>query len=321
MVILIPVIWILSLTMGPVKGGPSCSKGCSLNTTSVVEVLVNSGMALSEAVNNFNKAEVNPAIEDLNERIRNLNLEAAGISTEKVPEYKKSLQEFSDIRKGLKTMRIILIALARETITRADSLLRLMKVVEDKPEKAGKGLKFASKAMVKLIDRSKLVLDEAEDYLKQANARLSDIDANMVVLKHKLDSKFQQVERKLNENQGRRRKREVCENSIDPQCNQPRAMTHERAEMENKVANISAQIDVTYQRHEAAIKTSQNIEEDWQKQLEVFEKKKWEIMEAQKLFDLEDLEDSEDLDTIWSVKESVFGMATNLKEACQNYLY
>jgi len=170
-----------------------------LNATSVVEAIVESGMALSDVVNNFNKAEITPIIDDLNERIRNLNLEKAGIPAEKIPEYKQTLRDFSNIRKELLTMRIILKSLARETINRANSLLSLIDIAEKKPDKAKKALKVAANVMVKLIIRSKDILDEAEAYLKDVNKQLTDIDVNLLELSKKLESNYEKIMIQLNE--------------------------------------------------------------------------------------------------------------------------
>ena len=131
-------------------------------------------------------------------RIRALNLEAAGIPQEKIPEYKKSLEDFSNIRKELTNIRIVLKTLARETIRRGDRLLRLMDLAEEKPAKAKKGLKIAAKQMMDLVTRSDKFLEEAEEYLKDVNKKLSKIDANLLTLKHKLEKNSSDVVSKIN---------------------------------------------------------------------------------------------------------------------------
>ncbi len=60
-----------------------------MNGTLVVDSIIASGLSLNEVVNNFNKAEITPAIKDLNEGIRNLNLEQSGIPSEQIPNISK----------------------------------------------------------------------------------------------------------------------------------------------------------------------------------------------------------------------------------------
>ena len=131
-------------------------------------------------------------------RIRALNLEAAGIPQERIPEYKKSLEDFSNIRKELTLMRIVLKTLARETISRGDTLLRLMDMSEKRPHKAKKGLKIAAKQMMDLVTRSDKILEEAEEYLKDVNKKLSKIDASLLTLKHKLEKNSSDVVARIN---------------------------------------------------------------------------------------------------------------------------
>ncbi len=136
-----------------------------------------------------------------------MNLEDAGIPQEKIPEYEKSLEDFTNIRKELMTMRIVLKSLAKESIRRGDSLLKTMDVAERKPEKTQKALRFAAEKMVKLINRSNEVLADAEKYLSDVNKKLSTIDANLITLRNKLDKNSSEVVSKINLISKRRKKR------------------------------------------------------------------------------------------------------------------
>lgn len=184
-----------------------CQPTASLDANTVVAAIVESGLALNKAVNNFTNAEITPAINDLNQRIRAMNLEKAGIAQEKIPEYQKSLEDFSNIRKELLSMRIILKSLARETISRGESLLGTMDIAESEPDKAQKGLKFAAVLMMNLVKRSETILAEAEQYLQDVKKKLSTIDANLMTLKNKLEKNSSEVIAKMNMVSKRRRKR------------------------------------------------------------------------------------------------------------------
>ncbi len=164
-----------------------------MNGTLVVDSIIASGLSLNEVVNNFNKAEITPTIKDLNEGIRNLNLESSGISSEQIPQYKQTLINFTNIRNDLLMMRIALKSLARETISRVDRLLKLIKLAKTNPKKVKIGLKLACKSMVNLIQRSQKILNEAEDYLRDVEKRLSTIDADLVTLSHKLEANSKKI--------------------------------------------------------------------------------------------------------------------------------
>lgn len=168
-----------------------------MNGTLVVESIVASGLSLNDVVNNFNKAEITPAIDDLNERIRDMNLESAGIPSHLIPEYKQTLIDFTNIRNDLLMMRIALKSLARETINRVDRLLKLIRLAKQNPNKEKLGLKLACKSMASLIKRSQKILDEAKDYLEDVQKRMSTIDANLVELSHKLKANSEKIIQEL----------------------------------------------------------------------------------------------------------------------------
>ena len=153
--------------------------------------------SLNDVVNNFNKAEITPAIDDLNERIRDMNLESAGIPSHLIPEYKQTLIDFTNIRNDLLMMRIALKSLARETINRVDRLLKLIRLAKQNPKKEKLGLKLACKSMASLIKRSQKILDEAKDYLEDVQKRMSTIDANLVELSHKLKANSEKIIQEL----------------------------------------------------------------------------------------------------------------------------
>ena len=138
-----------------------------------------------------------------------MNLEDAGIPQEKIPEYEKSLEDFTNIKKDLMTMRIVLKSLAMESIRRGKNLLKIMDRAEAKPEKTQKALRFAAQRMVDLINRSNEILADSEKYLSDVNKRLSTIDAKLITLRNKLNKHSSEVILKINSISKRRKKRFV----------------------------------------------------------------------------------------------------------------
>jgi hypothetical protein len=215
------------------------AKQCN-NVTYTVEAMLESGMALNQAIGNFNTAQIDPQIKDLTSRINTLNLEAAGIRSSEIPEHLKLLIEYSEIKKGLITMRVILRGLARETIKRADLVLRYINKIDEKPKQAARGLKLAAKNFVRLMKNSQKKLEEAKAYLKKVNTRLSTIKANTKILHNKLVAKFEELERNITELS--RKKRSI---SVPQDLDFLELIDEENAEEEDCMQQLISEIQDT----------------------------------------------------------------------------
>lgn len=190
-------LFLICLLTSKAAGASSYCEGNCNNVTSAADAMINSGMAFSVTISKFNTAQIDPQIKDLNSRMKSMNLEAAGIRSESIPQYVEILTEYTQIKKGLITMRIGLQGLARETIKRANIILKLMKRIREDDEKALQALKIAAKTFVKLMKKSLEKLKQAKADLLKTNERLSKIGAYTKVLNDELLAKVKELERNI----------------------------------------------------------------------------------------------------------------------------
>lgn len=169
----------------------------------VVNAIVASGLNVKETVDAFNKMQMTPIIHELDSRIRDLNLEAAGLSLgnhQNLTFYKNLIQDLFVIRSKLHNKRITLKTLARETISRADRLLRFITKSEENKEnneKSTQYLKHAAKGMADLIKRSEKKLADAENDLTEVLDKLSVIDSNLHILKRAIAKKQEKIDEEI----------------------------------------------------------------------------------------------------------------------------
>jgi chromosome segregation ATPase len=244
----------------------------ALSATTIATTIAEGSTAVSNAINKFHEAEITPAIENLNQRIRALNLEAAGIPSENVTQYRQSLQEFSNVKKELGYMRVELISLSVDTIDRADNLMSLMNIAKEDPAKSKTALKFAAKSMEQLIARSTEKLDESKRTLKKINTRLSTIDSNMVVLRNKLKNHHDKIDQTITEMNIKlksfgkgRRKRSVLFNPVHQQQSQQKYIHEKKLEIEDQLKELRKEIQDTGRLHQLAIENQHEIEDNIQR--------------------------------------------------------
>lgn len=234
-----------------------------------------------------------------------MNLEDAGIPQEKIPEYEKSLEDFTNIRKELMTMRIVLKSLAMESIRRGNSLLKTMDVAERNPEKTQKALRYAAEKMVKLINRSNEVLADAEKYLSDVNKKLSTIDANLITLRNKLDKNSSEVILKINLISKRRKKRFVITTAVLIGLGVAGAATaatavgigislanvnKQNALLEQQIKNQKEQIKQLNEKYERALQESQQRYDEMNKMLKDAQMREEKMLQERKNMELKKLD-------------------------------
>ncbi len=160
--------------------------------------LVLSGKSLHQVFNNLNNIDIATEIDDLDQRIRSINLEAAGIQN--VPSFQELIQTFSTIKKELIISRISIKSFAKSTISRVASLEHTINTIEEKPTKSRFGLKLAANQMLNIIKLYDETVPEAENHIAEVNNLLKRVDQLILILKDIFGSHYTQ---KMNDWKGK----------------------------------------------------------------------------------------------------------------------
>ncbi len=148
--------------------------------------LVLSGKSLHQVFNNLNNIDIATEINDLEERIRSINLESAGIHNVSI--FKELIETLSTIKKELMTSRISLKSFAKSTISRATSLEHAINVIEEKPTKIRFGLKLAANQMLNIIKLHDETIPEAENHMAEVKYLLKSVDELLPRLKETIET-------------------------------------------------------------------------------------------------------------------------------------
>ncbi len=150
--------------------------------------LVSSGKSLHQVFNNLNNIDIATEIDDLDQRIRSINLESAGMHN--VPIFKQLIETISIIKKEMVTSRISLKSFAKSTISRVTSLEHAISTIEEKPTKIRFGLKLGANQMLNIIKLHDETLPEAESHIAVVNNLLKSVDELLPRLKQTIQSHY-----------------------------------------------------------------------------------------------------------------------------------
>jgi len=118
---------------------------------------------------------------DLETKIKAINTEIGGIKEESKENIREALELFYTSEVKVQKTRSILEALAKETVVRVDSMLNFLDKVEDdwEHERIVKFMKFQGKKMTELIERSLVMIKEAEALYMDVGTKLGVIQAKL----------------------------------------------------------------------------------------------------------------------------------------------
>lgn len=147
------------------------------NEMDMVKTTIESANQLVDVINKTKAVFLN----DLEDRIKSINTEIGGIKEESKKTIKEALELFYTSEVRVQKTRSILETLANETIVRVDSMLYYLGKVEDdwEIEKIVKFMKFQGKKMTELIERSLVMIKEAEELYMDVGTKLAVIQANL----------------------------------------------------------------------------------------------------------------------------------------------
>ena len=179
--------------------------------------LVSSGKSLHQVFNNLNNIDIATEIDDLDQRIRSINLESAGVHN--VPIFKQLIETISIIKKELVTSRISLKSFAKSTISRVTSLEHAIITIEEKPTKIRFGLKLAANQMLNIIKLHDETLPEAESHMAVVNDLIKRVDELLPRLKQTIQSHYtaqihQRQSKQIDAGHVRRKRSDSTVNSV-----------------------------------------------------------------------------------------------------------
>ena len=160
--------------------------------------LVLSGKSLHQVFNNLNNIDIATEIDDLDQRIHSINLEAAGIHN--IPSFQELIETFSTIKKELIISRIALKSFAKSTISRVSNLEHTINTIEERPTKIRFGLKLAANQMLNIIKLHDETVPEVESRIAAVNNMLKRVDQLFLILKDIVGSHYTQ---KMNDWKGK----------------------------------------------------------------------------------------------------------------------
>ena len=142
---------------------------------------------------NLKHIDILPKVNDLNQRIRSLNIEAAGLDIKDAPTYQQMIEKLSTIRKQLVTIQLSIKSYILRTINRFGSLEETVNAIEKHPEKGTYGFELAAKFMLNIVEDTHEVLPKAEKNMKQVNDLLKAVNNHLLSLKTVLENHSSKV--------------------------------------------------------------------------------------------------------------------------------
>jgi len=316
-------------------GAPSASSGPSLRSirsaaaaAGIAEAVTKSGESLQNIVNKFVNTTITPAIEELDRRISQINLEIEGIKEEDKKVSLAALEDMLNARKELDVIRVSLEALATDSIDTSNRLIRLLqKITPDYDEsRIRKLVGYTAGVLSGLMGRSAELLADAKVRLLNIQGRMSKIEAQLKYLHNKLTSILQSGSKENDE--WIKKNREIVYGSCAATILAGPAVVvcyaTAAAILETKIAKLKkalkerkTAINNALDNINPLITQLDSLDTDVAKELGVI------ILWKQKVKVMQD--DFKDVDSIVDLidfegKDTAIDMLEGLKEVCQKYL-
>ena len=177
--------------MGNILDGTS--SGYTGKAQDVIDALVNAGKDVHKIFQSLKNIDVLPKVNDLNQRIRALNIEAAGLDTKDAPSYPLMVEKLSTIRKQLIATQLLLRSYVFGTINRIGSLEKTVNVIGELPDKGTYGFQVAAKLMLNIVKDTNDVLPKAEKNMAQINDLLKAVSSHLQSLETVLENHSSKV--------------------------------------------------------------------------------------------------------------------------------